>query len=330
MKPGRIRLEGLIAAVSLFLLAGCEGRQSALSPTGEDATTLALIFFVMLGVAVPLWFALNGLFHYVTRINPLHLDETGATWFVIIGGIALPALLVGALLAWGLSILPDQRRPGDGLTIRVTGEQWWWRVEYLPANGDPVISANEMRMPVGERVEFRLGAKRVIHSFWIPALGGKMDMFPGRETRVSLKATELGVYRGQCAEFCGISHAWMAFETVAMPPEDFAAWLEAERADALPPEGPEAQAGAGVFAREGCGACHTIRGTDHVGQVGPDLTHFGSRQSLGAGRLGTSPEDLAAWIAHTDELKPGVDMPAYDHLGDTELASLAAYLKGLE
>ena len=225
---GRFRL-GLALLVAVSLLAACAGRQSALDASGEDAIALARLFWVMLGAAIVLWLCLNGLFAYVTRFNRRALPARWANTLIIGGGILFPTIAISALLVWGLSILPDQRRPGDGLTIRVRGEQWWWRVEYWPEGADaPIVSANEVRLPVGERVEFRLDSKTVIHSFWIPSLGGKMDMFPGRETRVTLRAAEPGLFRGQCAEFCGASHAWMAFEAEALPPEDFAAWLEAE------------------------------------------------------------------------------------------------------
>lgn len=329
LMTGRGRLlRGLMLALCL---TGCAGPQSALVPGGEDAETIAQIFKVMLAGAVVLWFVINGLFYLSRLIHPRTLDTATVNRIVIAGGIVMPVVLLGALLAWGLSILPDHRRSGDGLTIRVTGEQWWWRVEYWPEGaGAPVVSANEIRLPVGETVEFELEAKRVIHSFWIPALGGKMDMFPGRVTRLSLHAIRPGTWRGQCTEFCGESHAWMAFQAVAMPAEEFETWLSAEAGGATAPEGDEAARGAEIFAREGCGACHAIRGTDHAGRVGPDLTHVGSRLSLAAGRLGTAPEDFAAWIARPGSFKPGVAMPGFAHLPPRELADLAAYLGGLE
>ncbi len=317
------------ASCALLLLAACSGRQSALDPAGEDAETLALMFTVMVTAAAILWLCLNGLFFYVTRVSPRRMSRKLANGLVIGGGILMPLVLIGALLAWGLSILPDHDQPGDGLVIRVQGEQWWWRVAYETPEGD-VISANEIRMPVGERVSFVLDSHRVIHSFWIPSLGGKMDMFPGRQTNLSLRADEAGIYRGQCAEFCGASHAWMAFEVEAMEPDAFDAWLAAEAAPAGPPDGGAEAIGRQIFAREGCGGCHEIRGTEFQGQVGPDLTHVGSRHSLGAGRLGARLEDFSTWIAHTDDLKPGVEMPPFDHLPQEELTALAAYLKGLQ
>jgi cytochrome c oxidase subunit 2 len=311
------------------MLSACSGEQSALAPGGEDAATIARIFWVMLWGAVVLWLAVN-LAVYLARNNaPRRIGRRAANAVIIGGGVVLPLAVLTPLLIWGLAVLPDHRLPGEGLTIRVTGEQWWWRVEYLPqAGGEPVVAANEIRLPVGQRVTFELGARAVIHSLWIPALGGKMDMFPGRTTRLSLRATEPGVYRGQCAEFCGLSHAWMAFRAVAMPAADFAAWLEHEAGPAARPEGDAVQ-GADIFAREGCGACHTIRGTEHAGRVGPDLTHVGSRLSLGAGRLAPSPANFADWIAEPGSFKPGVQMPGFGHLPRADLAALGTYMAGL-
>ncbi|PWE27165.1 cytochrome c oxidase subunit II [Pararhodobacter marinus] len=325
------RPKALSAALTLPLLAGCEGAQSALAPAGEDAAVLATLFWVMLSGAVVLFLAMNGLFFYLTRIRVQAQSETVARWLIVGGGIVLPFVVISALLVWGLSILPDHRQAGDGLRIRVTGEQWWWRVEYWPEGAtEPVISANEIRLPAGQRTELILDSAHVIHSFWIPALGGKMDMFPGRETFLSLRPTQPGTYRGQCAEFCGASHAWMAFEAHVMAPEAFDDWLAAQAGPAQTALSDAARRGAGIFTREGCGACHTIRGTEHIGVVGPDLTRVGSRTTLGAGRLGVSLDAYRAWITHTGDLKPEVEMPAYDHLSEAEATDLAQYLRGLE
>jgi len=329
--PSSVRAQGLALFVLLPVLAGCDGVQSALAPAGEDASVLATLFWVMLIGAVVLFTLMNGLFFYLTRIRVHAQSETVARWLMIGGGIVLPVVVVGTLLVWGLSILPDHRQGGDGLRIHVTGEQWWWRVEYWPEGADePVIAANEIRFPAGERTELVLESAHVIHSFWIPALGGKMDMFPGRETFLSLRPTRPGTFRGQCAEFCGASHTWMAFDAHVMEPDAFDDWLAAQTEDAAAPASAAAERGAELFGREGCGACHAIRGTDHVGTVGPDLTHIGSRTTLAAGRLGVSQSDFQDWIAHPDALKPGVEMPPFDHLSDDEISDLARYLRGLE
>nr|WP_239494747.1 cytochrome c oxidase subunit II [Roseovarius amoyensis] len=324
----RTRAPMLIAPA---LLAACEGQQSALAPAGSDARVLDDLFWVMLVGAVILWLLINGLFFYVTRINRAALSRRFANGLIVVGGVIFPTVVLGALLTYGLSIMPDQRAPGEGLTLRVTGEQWWWRVEYWPDGADaPIIAANEIRLPTGQRSEIVLDSARVIHSFWIPALGGKMDMFPGRESRMSLMPETPGRWRGQCAEFCGASHALMAFDVVAMPLADFTAWLQMQAAPARPPATDAAERGAQIFAREGCGACHAVRGTEARGAVGPDLTHVGSRLSLGAGTLKTTLTDFERWITHTGAIKPEVEMPAYDYLTDTDLSDLAQYLKGLE
>lgn len=284
----------------------------------------------MLAGAVVLWLFVNGAFYFMSRIRPGRFDQTYAPHILIGGGIILPVVILSALLVWGLGILTDPRRPGDGLVVRVTGEQWWWRVEYWPEGAtEPIISANEIRLPAGQRAEIHLTSDKVIHSFWIPALGGKMDMFPGRDTMISLAPEKVGTYRGQCAEFCGASHAWMAFSAVVMEPEAFDSWLEAEAEDAVEPAGDAALRGRQVFLSEGCGACHAVRGTEAVGQVGPDLTHVGSRQTLGAGRMALTLEDLTTWISHSEALKPEVKMPAYD-LAPDRLDDLARYLEGLK
>ena len=311
------------------MLSACGGRQSVLNPSGSDAQTLfdlARVMFVGAGV---LWLLVATLFIYVTRINPREMSRRRAEILIVGGGILFPVALLGALLVYSLPLMNDQRIADEGMQVHITAEQWWWRVEYELPDGQRVVSANELRLPTGRRTGLVLKAHNVIHSFWVPALGGKTDMFPGRETFMSFAPTEPGVYRGQCAEFCGASHALMAFEAVVMEPDAFAEWLEAEAQDAAAPATPEAQRGAQVFAREGCGACHTVRGTDAVGRVGPDLTHLGSRVSLGAGILGTSPADFTRWLGHTDSVKPEVAMPAYDFLLPEDMSALVNYLKGL-
>lgn len=318
-------------AAPLLLLAACSGRQSVLDPAGRDAQVLADLFWVMLAGAVVLWLLVNGLLFYVTRIEPRPLSPRAAEALIIGGGVVFPTVLLAALLVYALSEMPRQRAPGEGLEVRVTAHQYWWRVEYWPDGATaPVISANEVRLPTGQRSEIVLKAERVIHSFWIPALGGKTDMIPGRETRMSLEPEREGTFRGQCTEFCGESHAFMAFGAVTLSPEAFATWLKAEAAPAKPPEGAEAEQGAALFLSEGCGSCHAVRGTAAAGSVGPDLTHLASRTTLAAGILPMTTEALQEWIADPERFKPGVEMPGYDHLTETERAALATYLMGLK
>lgn len=302
-----------------------------LDPAGVDAEVLADLFWVLLVGAVVLWLLLNGTFFYITRMRARpHSRKLGEA--VIIGaGIAFPTVLLAILLSYGLSIMPDQRAPGDGLIVRVTGEQWWWRVEYLPADGSgPVVSANELRLPVGARTEIKLTSAKVIHSFWVPNLAGKMDMFPGRETRMAVEPTRTGAFRGQCAEFCGTSHALMAFPVIVTLPEEFDSWLAKEREDAVAPSDASADRGRDVFLAEGCGACHAVRGTAAQGTLGPDLTHVGGRRTIGAGTLPSSAEAFGQWLSQTDHIKPDVRMPTYRDLTEQDLIDLAQYLKGLQ
>ena len=302
-----------------------------LAPAGEDAAILATLFWIMLAGAVVVWLVINGLMLYVWRINVGEMSSRRAEAIIIGGGIVFPTVVIGALLTYALSTMPEMRAPGTATVLNVTGEQWWWRVEYWPEGADaPISSANEIVLPAGSRSEIRLAANRVIHSFWVPALGGKTDMIPGRETRMSLLPTEAGVYRGQCTEFCGESHAWMAFTAVVLPPEGYADWLEHAATDAVPPATPEAERGRNVFFAEGCGACHAVRGTPAAGRVGPDLTHLASRETLAAGALPMTREALMRWVRAPGAVKPGAEMPGYDHLAPEALSDLAAYLEGLE
>jgi len=314
-----------------LLVAGCRGPQSILAPAGRDAEVLATLFWIMLAGAVILWLAVNGLLLFTARIRPHPLSRRLAEGLIMGGGIVLPTLLLTVLLVFALREMPRQRETGSGLSVRITGESWWWRVEYLrDGSAAPVACANELRLPTGIRSEIGLEARDYIHSFWIPAFGGKTDMIPGRSTRMSLEPTLPGEYRGQCAEFCGESHARMALVGIAMEPGDFARWLNAQAAPASEPATPEAGRGRAIFLREGCGGCHTVRGTPAQGEVGPDLTHLGGRVTLAAGTLPMSREAIIAWLRDPVRFKPGVRMPAYDHLPPDALNDLAAYLEGLE
>jgi cytochrome c oxidase subunit 2 len=175
-----------------------------------------------------------------------------------------------------------------------------------------------------------LASDDVIHAFWIPSLGGKVDMIPGRVTRLKLEPTKTGIYRGACAEYCGMSHALMNFNVVVMERDEFAQWLDEQREAARTPTEPLAVRGQQLFFHNGCPACHAVRGTEATSGVGPDLTHVGSRHTLGAGILNNEPKQFLNWIAHPDDLKPGVKMPAFDMLPDEHLRAIAAYLEALQ
>jgi cytochrome c oxidase subunit 2 len=316
----------------LSVLISWSGPQSALNPAGRGAAAIADLFWWMAAGAVVVWLVVVGLAVYFIRIRPEPHSHRWAKLLIIGGGAVLPTVVLAALLVYGLAMLPTLVGPAPegSLKITVHGAQWWWRVRYQPTSGEAVELANEIRLPVGVPVEFRLESDNVIHSFWIPSLGGKVDMIPGRQTRLVLEPTRTGVLRGVCAEYCGASHALMSFPVVVLEKEEFARWLEQQRAAAHLPTELLAKRGQELFLAQGCNACHTVRGTQAAGVIGPDLTHVGNRLSLGAGTLPNEPDGFVRWIAHTEEVKPGARMPAFGMLPPEDLRALAAYLEGLK
>jgi cytochrome c oxidase subunit II len=218
----------------------------------------------------------------------------------------------------------------DGaLTIRITGQQWWWQIEYQHATPSKTLTtANEIHVPVGEPVRLELRSTDVIHSFWVPELHGKRDLIPGLPGSLWIEAAEPGLYRGECAEFCGHQHANMGMLVVAEPRADFDRWYEAQLAPAGLPQEPLALEGRQTFLDKACPLCHSVRGTEAGGRVGPDLTHVASRQTIAAGRLPNSADALQRWVLDPHVFKPGVKMPQ-NPLQPRELQALVAYLESL-
>jgi cytochrome c oxidase subunit II len=334
--PGRVvamkARHGALSAAGASILGACSGTQSALDPAGSEAERIAELFWWMAAGAGVVWLAVVGLSIYSLWSPREQRSAKDARLFITVGGVLFPTVVLGGLLIQGLAMLPDllAPAPAGSTRIHVTGQQWWWRVRYLSADGGRVDLANEIHLPVGKPVEFQLESHDVIHSFWIPALGGKVDMIPGRRNRLRLEPTRTGVFHGVCAEYCGTSHALMRFAVVVEEEEPFARWLAQQAAPAMAPTEPRAAEGRELFLASGCGACHTVRGTDAAGVVGPDLTHVGARQSLGAGVLWDDPDRFRRWVAHAQDLKPGVHMPAFGMLSPEELEALAAYLEQLK
>lgn len=315
-----------------LVMGACGGPQSTLDPAGRDAEVIASLFWWMAAGAALIWLAVVGLTIHSARDRPKPHTHEEATLLIIVGGAVVPTVALAALLSHGLSLMRETLAPPPegSLKIAVSGEQWWWRVRYLTPDGGSIELANEVRLPVGERVEFQLESPDVIHSFWIPSLGGKMDMIPGRRTRLALEATRTGLFQGVCAEYCGTSHALMKFSVVVLEKRDFIRWLDHQAEPARAPAQPLARRGQELFLRNGCSACHAVRGTPAAGVVGPDLTHVGGRRGLGAATLPNERDDFVRWLASTESLKPGVHMPAFGMLPAEELQALAAYLDGLE
>lgn len=245
-------------------------------------------------------------------------------------GVGISALVLIVYTGWTVSTMASISRPPHpaALAIDVIGHQWWWEVRYdNPPGGRAFTTANEIHIPVGVPVHFNLTTTDVIHSFWVPALGGKTDMIPGRTNRAWLEADRPGVFRGQCSEYCGTEHAEMALRIVADPPAAFAAWLHDQAADPRPLASAIAEDGRHTFELR-CGACHTVRGTAANGTFGPDLSHLMSRATLAAGMIANTPGNLGGWIADPGRIKPGVLMPALP-LSGPELNAVTAYLATL-
>ncbi|MGQ4660856.1 cytochrome c oxidase subunit II [Lysobacter sp. F6437] len=317
----------------MVVLTGCGGASSTLDPAGVEAATIARLFWLMAIGAGVVWLVVVAIALHAGRRRDDPPDRRRAhRWLIVGGGVIIPTVVLGALLVHGLILMPQLREPAphDGLRIAVSGEQWWWRVTYRPDDAAPVVLANEIRLPVGQRVEFVLTSPDVIHSFWIPSLGGKLDMIPGRTTTLVLEPTRTGTFHGACAEYCGTSHAFMQLAVVVMEPEPFARWLQHQAAPAASPSDPIARRGESAFQSTGCGACHSVRGTAAAGVVGPDLTHVGSRLRLAAGTLPNDAAGFQRWIADTHSVKPEAPMPEFGMLPEAELHAIASYLEGLQ
>ena len=308
------------------LLAACNPDQSALHPAGEQAAGAATLFWAMAAGALIIWLVVMGFAIYAVVGRKRPRTERFADRFTLIGGVAFPTVVLAALLIFGLSLLPAWTEDeAPDLRVHVKAEQYWWRIAYETPDGGRVETANEVHLPVDATAEFVVDSPDVIHSFWIPALGGKMDAIPGRTNLIRLTATRTGVYRGVCAEFCGASHALMAFDVTVLDATAFASWLDAQQQPAAVTN----VTGAALFVASGCGGCHAVRGTAAAGTIGPDLTHVAARKTIAAGTLPNTPDNLRAWLADPDAIKPDAHMPAYAPLPAGDLDALVAFLSEL-
>jgi cytochrome c oxidase subunit 2 len=316
----------LSVGACLPLMAACNRHQSTLAPFGEEADKVLSITIVLVIGAIILAGGLALLMRHAMRAPEGRLTHKGGMKLVLwLGGIGPSILLLGLLLYSLPAMRPREVANGD-LRIGVEGEQFWWRVRYAPPGGSVVETANELRLPVGRTVELLLRSPDVIHSFWVPGLAGKMDMIPGRTNRLVVRATKAGTYRGVCAEFCGLGHALMAFDVIAMEPTAFERWLAEQRKPAIVTASP----GARLFASYGCSGCHSVRGIGPVAKIGPDLTHFGSRPTLAAGVLPMTHANIAGFVRDPGKTKPGVRMPAFPQMSAAEADQIASYLQGLK
>jgi cytochrome c oxidase subunit 2 len=292
-------------------------------------TTLEIARVLSIGAAV-IFIGVMGLF-------AMALAHRGArpvnAWiWVAGGGIAFPVVVLSALLVYStVRSLQLRELNAASLVVEVSGVQWWWEVTYRDlATGREIRSANELRVPVGRPVTLGLTTADVIHSFWVPALGGKVDMIPGRVRQLQIQVAQPGVYRGVCAEFCGDQHAKMVLHVVAVAPDEFDRWMMAQAEPASSPNSATARRGQQLFTELRCNACHAVRGVAEAPRIAPDLTHVASRLTIGAGELPTQADSFRRWIADIQHIKPGARMPAFDHLDQEALTALAAFLDGLK
>lgn len=301
---------------------------SVLSPYGDPAAPITTLFWVLFAVSMAVLLLVTGAAWLAVRGAPRVRKALAGTRAIIALGLIFPVGALTALLGYGVWMMRAQLvGPQSEVRIEVTGEQFWWRIVY--GGMPPIATANEIHIPVGQPVDFTLKSPDVIHSFWVPSLGGKVDMIPGRATKLRLTAALAGTYRGLCAEYCGDSHAFMAFDVIALPPDDYAAWLAVEAASAMPPADDVQRQGQSLFMAGGCATCHTIRGTEANGTIGPDLTHLGSRRSVGRVTLALDAGNLQRFIHDGQSIKPGNRMPEFRVFSDDESVSLARYLLGL-
>ncbi len=305
----------------------------SLQPQGPVAASMADLWWLMLvlgTIVLVLFLAL--LWRALARQDegtpdPDDEDRRHGRWLVV-GGVVLPVILL--VVVFGATVQAMRGAPQEGpdaLVIEIVGHQWWYEIRYPDHD---VVTANEIHLPVGQQVTFHVRAHDVIHSFWVPALGGKIDLLPERENTMTLQADEPGRHHSLCAEFCGLQHARMGMVVVAEPQQAFDAWIADQATAAAEPAGATAERGREVFVGADCVRCHTIAGSSTADEEpGPDLTHLASRLTLGAGMLDNTPDNLRDWLADPQAIKPGVDMPTPE-LDDEELDALVAYLEGLE
>jgi cytochrome c oxidase subunit II len=315
------------------LTAGCAGNPpSALDPKGSGAERIADLTYLLLWISAVVFVIVTlGLAASVLRGRRKTdaVDKRDVRWggpFILVSGGVIPALVLAGVFAVSVRDQALLSKAADEavITIDVVGHLWWWEARY--PNG--AVTANEIHIPVGETVRLRLTTDDVIHSFWVPQLQAKTDMINGHVNYMWLDADEPGRYRGQCAEFCGLEHAKMLFYVVAEPRPTFDEWVDNEALDVAAPFTPTAEDGERIFLDGSCAGCHAIRGTDATETLGPDLTHLATRQTLAAGIVPNTRDDLEELILHPQTVKPGITMPPTT-LTEDELDALLEYLEQL-
>lgn len=340
------QLIGLLLLALPLVLTACgdaeSGKpQNALDPEGPDAQKIDELWDAVFPIAVGVFFLVQGLilwaiFRYRRRGDDDAPVQTHGSAKLEIGWTALPAAILAVVAVFTVgTVLEINERPKDPsstdsydvIKVNVIGHQWWWEYEY-PELG--ITTANELVIPVGKRVDITLSSVDVIHNFWVPKLAGKVYAIPGdgNENHMAIEAPEAKIYSGQCAEFCGLSHANMRLRVEAMEEDDFRAWVAAQEAGPTDDLSEQAELGLRLFQQEGCAGCHTVEGVS-IGKVGPDLTHLYSRKTFAGSLFALNDENMRRWLRNPPEEKPGSQMPNLE-LGDAEVTALMAYLRTLK
>ena len=327
----------------MLSLDGLRGtlNQSALEPSGPQAAKIANLWWLAFVIASAVYLATMGALWWAARrarrreLRGEQLADAdaeprmtrGVTWATAATVVILLVFLATDLsVGRTLSPVPDKHP----LTIEVIGHQWWWEVSYADTSAHGrFTTANEIHVPTGRPILFVLESQDVIHSIWAPNLAGKKDLIPGYTQSWWFQADTAGLYRGQCAEFCGLQHAKMAFHVVAESPERYARWVSRQQQPAVNATDSVASRGRELFLTGSCAMCHSIEGTPAGSHVGPDLTHVASRRTIAAGTLPNTRGALAGWIVDPQRIKPGTHMPA-NQLKPQDLDALLTYLQTLE
>jgi cytochrome c oxidase subunit 2 len=319
------------------LLSGC-ARQAVLDPASDQASALHGLLemtLVVCGISYLLVMGFLGWALWRARRRLAEAPQIAPDDRALGRGLGAWAVLMGLGLVFvaGASFIVDRALArydqATSADIRVTAQQWWWRLEYKdPASGRWIEGANELHLPLGRPTRLEIRSADVIHSFWIPSLSGKIDMVPGRINRLTITPRREGWTRGQCAEFCGLQHARMALDVKVDTPTAYTAWLVDQARPAAAARDPAAVKGEALLTGGACGGCHAVRGTVARARAGPDLTHLASRRTLAAGTLPMTRASLAGWIAQPQALKPGAEMPATGLSPDDALA-VVSYMEAL-
>ena len=331
-------------AMTTVVSTACAGIQSSLDPAGPQAHNISklwwLMFFicsaVFIAVVVAFFLAITRAGSGSSTAEPVQEWTQQAErkrWNVITAATAITVVTLFVFLVASFFVgrgLTAELSLKQGVAIEVTGRQWWWEIRYLNEDASSIFTtANEIHIPVGVPVTLNLKGGDVIHSFWVPNLHGKQDLIPGKIATIWLQADRAGTYRGQCAEYCGLQHAHMALVVVAEPRDQFNSWLANQIQSAATPATDSAKRGQEIFLRSTCVMCHTISGTPAGSNIGPNLTHVASRQTIGAATLPNVRDHLSQWVVDSQKIKPGNRMPP-NFVSPDDLEALLDYLQSLK